>query len=323
MFENSLEGFLLEDPTNLLENLKDRLGKNELGKNGLGKGDLKKSLFQLNETDNETDVCLIHGDALKVLSEFSDDFVDLVIVDPPYNVLKGVFWDEFKSVDDYLEFNILYLKELERVVKRGASVFVFWSERHFFLFDKVLKSVGLNLYKVIIWHYPNLVKGPSNKRWLNTFDFIFHLVKGEKPKTFNAKFSENENKDVWIFPKPQTNFKNDRKMHPTQKPISLYKRLVKMFSNEGDIVLDPFCGSGTIFVAAIELNRNCYGIELNENFVEISRKRVEELINKNNLYRQGNLFEADRSFLRVNFEIVRHWSLFVRESFNYSYFSYL
>jgi DNA modification methylase len=225
---------------------------------------------------------LIQGDCLKVLPTIPDESVDLVLTDPPYFVLNTVEkirdiakkWDLFESKEEYKKFNISYLNEFYRVLKDRSSCFVFWSERHLFLFNEVLKNTKFKLYKIVIWHYPNILKGFSNKRWHNTYDFIFHLIKGEKPKVFNASFVKEENKDVWVFSKPQFNFKKDKKFHSTQKPFELMKRLVKMFSNEGDVVLDSFVGSGTTMIACRNLKRSCIGIEINPEYIEICKKRL-------------------------------------------------
>lgn len=227
-------------------------------------------------------VVLIQGDALKVLPSLPELSVDLVVSDPPYNVLgdvdgvseKAKKWDYFPTLEAYERFSVDWLNKVYRVMKPGASCFVFWSERHLFLFDKILRQTPFKLYKIVIWHYPNILKGFSNTRWHNTFDFIFHLVKGESPRTFNAKFVDSENKDVWIFPKPQHNFNKDKMFHPTQKPLELIKRIVKMFSNPGDVVLDPFAGSGTTCLAAMELGRSSICIEIDPEYIEIAKKRI-------------------------------------------------
>jgi len=225
---------------------------------------------------------LIQGDCLKILPKLPDECVDLVVTDPPYNILSSVDkidntakeWDTFASIDEYKNFTINYLQQLERILKNNSSTFIFWSEKHLFIFPEILEKTNFKLYKILIWHYPNILKGFSNKRWHNTFDFIFHLVKGDKPKIFNASFVKGENIDVWKFPKPQFNFKKDKKLHSTQKPLEMIKRIVKMFSENGDTVLDPFLGSGTTMKACLELNRNCIGIEINKNYCDITKKRL-------------------------------------------------
>jgi len=231
---------------------------------------------------------LYHGDALQILDIIPNSSVDLIIADPPYFVLDTVKmvderakkWDHFEDEDSYMNFTVKWLNMCYNVLKVGGSLFTFWSEKHLFLFKQILDKTKFKLYKVIVWHYPNVLKGFSNKRWINTFDFIFHLVKGDKPKVFNASFVREENKDVQIFPKPQWNYKKDKKLHTAQKPYELIERLVKMFSNEGETVLDPFMGSGTTAVACERLNRKWIGIEINEDYCKIIVDRLKPLLNQ-------------------------------------------
>jgi len=217
---------------------------------------------------------LIQGDALKVLPLIQNESVDLIVTDPPYFVLDKCDWDLFTNKEEYVDFTVKYLNLFYNVLKTDCSCLLFWSQKHLFLFDKILKQTKFNLYKMVVWHYLNVTKGFSNKRWIYTFDFILHLVKGEKPKIFNANFSLEENKDVWVFPKPQSNYSKDKKYHSTQKPLELISRIIKMFSNEGDVVLDAFLGSGTTMVACRNLKRNCIGIEINPSYIKICKERL-------------------------------------------------
>ena len=224
---------------------------------------------------------LIQGDCLEVLKKLRSESVDLVVTDPPYFILNTVSkiqkeakdWDSFEDMLAYKKFTTKYLNELYRIMKDNTSCCLFWSERHLFAFDEIIQQTKFNLHKILIWHYPNILKGFSNKRWHNTFDFIFHLAKG-KVSTFNASFVKGENIDVWRFPKPQFNFKKDHKYHSTQKPLELIKRLIKILSNPNDTVLDPFLGSGTTMQACLELNRNCIGVEINPEYVNVTKKRL-------------------------------------------------
>ena len=224
---------------------------------------------------------LIQGDCMEVLPKMPDASVDLVVTDPPYFILNTVSkiqkeakdWDSFEDTLAYKSFTTKYLNELYRIMKDNTSCCLFWSERHLFAFDEIIQQTKFNLHKILIWHYPNILKGFSNKRWHNTFDFIFHLTKG-KASTFNASFVKSENIDVWRFPKPQFNFKKDHKYHSTQKPLELIKRLIKILSNPNDTVLDPFLGSGTTMHACLELNRNCIGVEINPEYINITKTRL-------------------------------------------------
>jgi len=238
---------------------------------------------------------LYHGDALQVLESIPNSSIDLIIADPPYFVLdtangvdeRAKKWDYFEDEESYMSFTVKWLNLCYNVLKVRGSLFVFWSERHLFLFKQILDKTRFKLYKVIVWHYPNILKGFSSKRWINTFDFIFHLVKGDKPKVFNSSFMREENKDVWIFPKPQSNYKKDRLLHPTQKPYELIERLVKMFSNEGETVLDPFMGSGTTALVCERLNRKWIGIEINEDYCKIIVDRIEPYLGQGRLIGLG------------------------------------
>lgn len=225
---------------------------------------------------------LVLGDAITIMKEIEENSVDLIIADPPYNVLKKQmkydkeWWDEFESETEYRNFTINYLIQFHRIMKEKSSCFIFWSERHLKLFLDIIKTSKFNLYKILIWHYPNITKGFSNNRWINTFDFIFHLVKGDKPQIFKPSFGKGENRDVMIFAKPQSNFKKDRKVHPTQKPLRLIMQLIKLCSNEEDIILDPFMGSGTTAVACRLLNRNFIGIEKDKSWIDTAIHRLKE-----------------------------------------------
>ena len=225
---------------------------------------------------------LIQGDCFKVLPNLLDESVDFIITDPPYNILNTVSkiqdraknWDYFSNVIDYKKFSIKWINYCYDLLIEGGSLIIFWSERHLFLFNEILNNTDFSLHKILIWHYPNILKGFSNKRWHNTFDFMFHLIKGDKPKVFNASFVRGDNIDVWRFPKPQSNFKKDRKYHSTQKPLELVAQLIKILSNKGNVVLDPFLGSGTTMKACLELKRSCVGIEISEKYCGIVKKRL-------------------------------------------------
>ena len=228
-----------------------------------------------------TKLTLYHGDALKILPTLPDESIDLVLTDPPYNILNTVQkiskttkkWDNFGE-QEFFNFSLTWIRESERILKDGGSLIFFWSERHLWLVKDLLDQTNLKLHKILIWNYPNVLKGFSNKRWINTFDFIFHVVKGNKPKTFHASFVKSENVDVFRFPKPQYNFKHDHMYHPTQKPLDLIKILISNLTDEGDTVLDPFIGSGTTMVASKELNRNAIGIEKEAEYIKIIKDRL-------------------------------------------------
>jgi len=215
---------------------------------------------------------LIQGDCLKVLPKLESESVDLAIIDPPYFLLKGRDWDSFDSLESFLKFTEEWLNQVFRVLKIDRQAYVFWSQRYLSKFYE-LKS-NFKIERLLIWYYKNYTKsGYIVKNFIWDYDPIFFLSKG-KIEVFNLKHSEDcGQSSVLTFTKPQRNFKTDLKMHPTQKPIKLIERLVKASSNIGDVILDPFLGSGTTMEACQNLGRSCIGIEINPEYCEIVKKR--------------------------------------------------
>ena len=231
---------------------------------------------------------IICGDALEVLKNIPNESIDCVVTDPPYFVLKALSegerkkvsdtceWDYYNDLDEFLEFTKAWLNECYRVLKQDSQCYVFWSQKWMKEFWNLKQPFEIK--RMLIWYHPNVTWKFTSKMWLWQYDPIFFLTKG-KVKKFNLSFVKNENKDVIIEVTPQTNYKRDKQYHPLQKPLNVVKLLIKASTNEGDIVLDPFCGSGTTLVACRMLNRKFIGIEINEKYVRIAEKRLKKIPN--------------------------------------------
>jgi len=223
---------------------------------------------------------VIIGDALEVMKQMEASSVDLIVVDPPYNVLEGfdldnVRWDVFSTLADYVKFTEAWIQECFRVLKPGRQMYVFWSQKYLPLFFKLRNPFTLK--KILVWHRPNLVRKFTSRTWVYTYDFIFYLSKGEHVKVFNASFLKRENVDVIQCALPQSNFKGlDRRVHPTQKPVELIKLFIKISSNPGEVVMDPFAGSGTTGVAARLMNRRFILIEKDSKWKDVILARLNE-----------------------------------------------
>jgi site-specific DNA-methyltransferase (adenine-specific) len=226
-------------------------------------------------------------DALEKLKELEDESVDLLLTDPPYGVIginEGYSqeWDTFSSEEEFWDFTKKWLKLAIDKMKYGASAYVFWSQKRMFDFYNLLKEFKQITFKrMLIWHHPNLAK-PTRKMYLWTYDPIFFFVKGKKERYFDSNFTQGENTDVFKFMKPQNNYKNEKRLHPAQKPLDLIKILIKNSTKEGWMVLDPFLGSGTTAVASEQLNRRWIGIEKEKRYCEIIKERLRNI--KHNRY---------------------------------------
>jgi len=215
---------------------------------------------------------LVQGDCLKYLPKIPSESIDAIVTDPPYNVLRGGIsklgltdnfdWD---NITNYEHFTKTWFTECMRVLKEDSCMFIFWSEKHL--------NLGLEVFKpskILIWHYKNLTSYVENN-FLYDYDFIF-LVKKRNPQLKQEKGKKLSS--VFEYSKPQSNFKEDTAMHPTQKPLKLVEELIKVSSDVGDVVLDPFLGGGTTMLASLNLKRSCIGIEIDLKYIEISKKRL-------------------------------------------------
>jgi DNA modification methylase len=144
--------------------------------------------------------------------------------------------------------------------------------------EEITPRYDLIFSHIIVWNYPNNIKPSDPKDYKYTWEPVFYY---RKKKAGNLNLihgtewgGEMVNYDLWTIPLPQTNYEKDKKYHPAQKPLELLRRIILTGSKEGDLVLDPFAGSGTTGVACRQLNRNFILIERDPKWVEIIHQRL-------------------------------------------------
>ena len=232
-------------------------------------------------------ISIICGDALIELKKIPDKSIDLIVTDPPYNLSKdyGNNKDnlEFK---DYISFSREWLTEANRVLKDNGSIYIFMGMKYISYIYQILENdLGLYFNSWITWYYTQGIgktKGYSPKH-----DDILLFTKDKKKFTFNLdsirvpqKYYRSVNNmrganpgNVWEFSHMHYCNRN-RKEHPTQKPEGLFERMILASSNENDVVLDPFVGSGTALRVCQQLNRSCIGIDINPDYIAMSEERL-------------------------------------------------
>lgn len=229
---------------------------------------------------------IILGDCLNELKSFDDNSVDLIIADPPYNIGKDYGNESDKQdFNDYIEFSKKWLSECYRILKKDGTIYVFIGFRYIsYLYQIMEKDLGMNFINWICWHYTQGIG--KTKGFSPRHDDILMFSKSKKYK-FNLddiripqKFYRSVNNmrganpgDVWEISHIHYCQKG-RQSHPTQKPEAIIERMVLASSNEGDLVVDPFSGSGTTLRVCQQLKRDAIGIELNEAYVEQTKKRL-------------------------------------------------
>src|SRR6201747_1333176 len=224
---------------------------------------------------------------------------DLVFADPPYNMqLRGDLhrpdqskvdavddhWDQFDSFADYDRFTHQWLTAARRVLKDTGSIWVIGSYHNIFRVGSTLQDAGFWILNDIIWRKANPMPNFKGTRFTNAHETMIWCSKHEKARyTFNYRAMKGLNDDVqmrsdWTLPicSGSERLKDDdgHKTHPTQKPEALLYRILLAATKPGDIVLDPFFGTGTTGAVARRLRRRWIGIERETKYVKVARERI-------------------------------------------------
>ena len=239
------------------------------------------------------------GDCLEELSKLPDASVDLVFADPPYNlqlerellrpnntVVDGVddAWDKFSSFADYDRFSRAWLAQCRRVLKPDGDIWVIGSYHNIFRLGVALQDQGFWIQNDIVWRKTNPMPNFRGKRFTNAHETLIWAGRDAKARvTFNYEAMKALNDDIqmrsdWLFPicsgPERLKDGEGRKAHPTQKPEALLARILLASTNPGDLVLDPFFGTGTTGAAARRLGRRWLGIERDPVYAEAAEERI-------------------------------------------------
>lgn len=247
------------------------------------------------------------GDAIKWLQSLESNSVDLIFADPPYNIKKAE-WDTFESQQHYVEWSLQWIEQASRILKPTGTLYICG-------FSEILADIKLPALRYfqgcrwLVWHYKN--KANLSNDWGRSHESILHFRKTKKfklnidniripysehtlkyPEHPQAETSQYGNKGknndkIWhphpngakprdVIEIPTTcNGMNEKTKHPTQKPEELVRKFVLSSSSRGDIVVDPFLGSGTTLVVAEQLGRKWLGCDIVPNYLEWAIKRIE------------------------------------------------
>ena len=217
---------------------------------------------------------VICGDSTKAetYKQLLDDRkANLVVTDPPYNVdveeTAGKILNDNMSDGDFYQFLLSMFTQVENHMEDDASIYVFHADTEGLNFRKAFKDAGFYLSGCCIWKKNSLVLGRSPYQWEHE-----PCLYGWKKKGKHQWFSDRKQTTIWEYDRPKSS-----KDHPTMKPIQLMAYPIQNSSMRGTIVLDPFLGSGSTLIAADQTGRVCYGIELDEKFVDVIVKRYIEV----------------------------------------------
>ncbi|CEP66790.1 DNA methylase N-4/N-6 [Moorella glycerini] len=247
---------------------------------------------------------VILGNALEVLKKIPAEAVDTVFLDPPYflqlpkkelrrwtvnTVVEGVDddWDKFGSFEEYDEFICRILTEVKRVMKPQATIWVIATYHSIFRIGKIMQDMGYWILNDVIWAKTNPMPNWLGVRFTNATETLIWAVKDRRAKkyTFNKELAREFGigkvaANIWVLPicngSERLKDGNGKKLHSTQKPIELLRRIILTSTREGDVVLDPMAGVGTTGYVAQALNRNFIMIEINPKYIEGIMRRFQQ-----------------------------------------------
>jgi modification methylase len=242
---------------------------------------------------------IVHGDSIEVMANLPSGSVDLIFADPPYNLqLENELrrpnntlvdavddeWDRFDSFEDYDAFTRAWLTEARRILKDEGTIWVIGSYHNIYRVGATMQDLGFWFLNDIVWRKTNPMPNFRGTRFTNAHETLLWCARSREQKryTFNYHAMKALNDDLqmrsdWSLPicSGRERLKqNGEKAHTTQKPESLLYRVILASSNEGDVVLDPFSGSGTTAAVARKLGRRYVGIEREERYVTVARERL-------------------------------------------------
>lgn len=256
---------------------------------------------------------ILQGDCIEQLRALPDACVDVVFADPPYNLqLKGDLtrpdqskvnavdddWDKFDSFNAYDSFTRDWMVEAKRVLKPKGTLWVIGSYHNIFRVGTVMQDLGYWVLNDIIWRKANPMPNFKGTRFTNAHETLIWAARDESARgyTFNYQAMKVLNDDVqmrsdWVLPicngGERLKGADGQKLHPTQKPESLLHRVLLASTNPGDVVLDPFFGTGTTGAVAKKLGRHFIGIEADATYADAAMTRI------------GNIKRLDDASLQV------------------------
>jgi DNA modification methylase len=242
------------------------------------------------------------GDCVALLKQIPDNSVDLIFADPPYNLqLNGELtrpnqtkvdavndeWDKFASMEIYDTFTNDWLRECRRVLKSTGSIWVIGTYHNIFRVGASLQDLGFWMLNDVVWIKTNPMPNFKGTRFNNAHETMLWATKSEKSKyTFHYHSMKTMNDDLqmrsdWFIPICQGEERlkvNGQKAHSTQKPEELLYRVILSTSNVGDVVLDPFSGSGTTAAVAKKLGRKFIAFEREPFYIDVANNRLKEIV---------------------------------------------
>lgn len=268
---------------------------------------------------------IINAECVDEMRKMPDSCIDLIIADPPYNLSKGGSWKWDNSIelkgmggnwnkvmqewDDYpfevyMSFTKEWLTEAKRILKPTGSMWIFGTYHNIGVINVVCQILGIEIINEVVWYKRNAFPNLAGRRLTASHETILWCNKGEKKREyyFDYEYSKTGNfsydslktpnkqmRTVWDISNNKEKSELAYGKHPTQKPIRILKRIIKLSSKNGDLVFTPFSGAGSECVAAKMTGRKYIGVELDKSYCELAQARLEHTLENEDDYGQLTL----------------------------------
>lgn len=256
---------------------------------------------------------IYHGDCLRLIPQkLKNHSIDLVITDPPFNILTKTdlqlegrtpivqhadFDTQFETFEDYLAFTKQWLTLLTPKMKPNSTLYIFFATQFISDFLRIAESLQFIRKNVLIYRKLNPAPHIRKSNFLSAYESIIMLVKGYPTFHFSSQ-NQMHNVLEYALPSQKERLKvwnEDTKeydpLHPTQKPLELIKHLIRISSDSHMLICDPFSGTGTVNIAALETSRSCIGMEKNQLFYDHANQRLTNLVTKYGKYQNQPTIE--------------------------------
>lgn len=274
---------------------------------------------------------IINGECVHEMKKIPDSCIDLIIADPPYNLSKGGEWKWDNSAElhgmggnwnkvmqewdnytfeSYMTFTRMWLTEAKRILKPTGSMWIFGTYHNSGIINVICQVLGIEIINEVVWYKRNAFPNLAGRRLTASHETILWCNKGGRKREYYFDYEYSKNGDfsydrlkspgkqmrtVWDISNNKEKSELAYGKHPTQKPVKILKRMIKLASKEGDIVLTPFSGAGSECVAAKMTGRKYIGIELDDTYCKIADSRLNHIIESEKQWEQIslNLFESE------------------------------
>lgn len=274
---------------------------------------------------------IINGECVSEMQKLPDACIDLIIADPPYNLSKGGAWkwdnsvalqgmggnwnkvmqewDDF-TLESYMMFTKAWLTEAKRILRPTGSMWIFGTYHNIGVINVICQMLKIEIINEVVWYKRNAFPNLAGRRLTASHETILWCNKGEKKREYFFDYDYSKNGDfsydtlkkagkqmrtVWDIPNNKEKSELLYGKHPTQKPIRILNRMIKLASKEGDLILAPFSGSGSECIAAKMSGRKYIGIELDSSYCKIAADRLNHTTENEYLLGQlsMNLLESE------------------------------